>query len=220
MTKARFAEQSTCTSNSGEQLHEYADQPADSGSRHASSTRLKVFGQVDTRAAAFIAQSPFLLVATSDNDGKLDVSSKGDAAGFVWLENESTLWIPDRPGNRLIMGLTNVLSNPRIGLLFIVPGTEETLRINGRAEIYAAATILEKFAACGRPALVVTRIEVEECFFHCAKVFRRSGLWQTDNWPAKVHISFGGILAPVIGGGAKEAAEIDAVVEQDSREKM
>ena len=181
---------------------------------------MKVFDHIDTRAAAFIARAPFLLIATSDSEGKIDVSPKGDAPGFARIENESTLWLPDRPGNRLIMGLKNILSNPRIGLLFIVPGTEETLRVNGRAEIHAAPKILEKLAARGRPALVATRVEVEECFFHCAKAFRRSGLWQSDNWPEKVHISFGEILAPVLGGGAKEAAEIDAFVEQDYREHM
>jgi len=189
------------------------------GDAHPVAAR-KVFDHVDARAADFIARSPFLLLATSDAQGRLDVSPKGDEAGFVWIENERTLWLPDRPGNRLIMGHRNVLENPRAGLIFLIPRTEETLRVNGRAELHAAPALLEKLAARGRPATLALRLEVEECFFHCAKAFKRSHLWQPEHWGEGVRVSFGDLLAPVIGGGAREAAEIDALVEQDYRERL
>lgn len=183
--------------------------------------RHKVFDQLDERAQAFVAQSPFVLLATSDKAGRLDVSPKGDGPGFVWVENGNTLWIPDRPGNKLIMGHKNLLENPRAGLLFMIPGTEETLRANGRATIHDDPAVLERLAARGKSAVVAIRLEVEECFFHCAKAFKRSKLWQPDQWPAeRFRISFGEILAPAVGGGAAEAKEIDELVEQDYREAL
>lgn len=180
----------------------------------------KLFDVIEPRSRAFIESSPFLLLATSDAHGRLDVSPKGDAAGFVWLEDERTLWIPDRPGNKLIFGLQNILANPQVGVVFLIPGTQETLRVNGRAEIHAAPELLERLAARGRPAMVAIRVEVEECFFHCAKAFKRSGLWQPDNWPERFAISFGELLAPRVGGGESEAREIDEVVEADYRDNL
>lgn len=180
----------------------------------------KVFDVLEPNSQAFIARSPFLLLATSDRNGGLDVSPKGDAEGFVWVQDEHTLWIPDRPGNKLIFGLQNILENPRVGIVFLIPGTQETLRVNGRAQLHAAPALLERLAARGRPALLAIRVEVEECFFHCAKAFKRSGLWQPDSWPERFRLSFGDLLAPRIGGGAKEAREIDLVVEEDYRNNM
>ena len=189
------------------------------GEAHPVATR-KVFELLEPHSQAFIARSPFLLLATSDREGGLDVSPKGDAAGFVWVQDEHTLWIPDRPGNKLIFGLQNILQNPRVGIVFLIPGTQETLRVNGRAELHAAPELLEQLAARGRPALLAIRVEVQECFFHCAKSFRRSGLWQPDSWPDPFRVSFGDVLAPRIGGGEQEAREIDEVVEADYRDHL
>jgi PPOX class probable FMN-dependent enzyme len=180
----------------------------------------KIFDRIEERGTAFIEQSPFLLLSTSDREGRQDVSPKGDAPGFVWLENETTLWIPDRPGNKLAFGLKNILENPQVGVLFLLPGTEETFRVNGRAEIHAAPALLEKLAARGKPAVVAIRVDVEECFFHCAKAFKRSKLWKQESWPERFRISFGELLAPRIGGGEKEAIQIDEIVEQDYREGL
>lgn len=180
----------------------------------------KVFDHVDANAAAFIAKSPFLLLATSSAAGALDVSPKGDAPGFVWLEDARSLWIPDRPGNKLIMGLTNILENPRIGLIFLIPGTEETLRVNGRAALHGDADLLARLAARGKPAVVAIHVMVEECFFHCAKAFKRSHLWAPETWPERQRVSFGEMLAPLIGGGAPEATAIDEIVEQDYRDNL
>lgn len=180
----------------------------------------KLWDALDSRAREFIAASPFVLLATSDRAGQLDVSPKGDGAGFVWVEDDKTLWIPDRPGNKLIFGLRNILENPVVGLLFLIPGTQETLRVNGRAELHAAPEVLAKLEARGKPALVAIRVEVEECFFHCAKAFKRSGLWKHESWPERFAISFGEILAPRMGGGDDEARAIDLAVEEDYRERL
>ncbi len=101
-----------------------------------------------------------------------------------------------------------------------MPGTQETVRVNGRAELHAAPEILEKLSARGRPAIVAIRVEVEECFFHCAKAFKRSKLWDPATWPERFAISFGELLAPRMGGGNDVAEQIDAAVEQDYREGL
>lgn len=131
---------------------------------------------------AWIAGSPFVLIATADADGTCDVSPKGDPAGFVRVLDDTTLAIPDRPGNRRADGFTNILRNPHIGLLFLVPGREETLRVNGRARLVREAPFLDDMIVRGhRPALALL-VEVEHVFFHCAKAFKRSALWHPDSW--------------------------------------
>jgi len=134
----------------------------------------KVDDFVNDFARDFIAASPFLVLSTADAEGRQDASPKGDAPGFVAVEDEKTVVIPDRKGNKLLYGLENILENPHVGLLFLVPGTEETLRINGRAELTEDPALLARLAARGQDALLAVRVTVDECFFHCAKAFRRS----------------------------------------------
>ena len=139
---------------------------------------------LDSHCRAFIALSPFVLVATSGEKGRCDVSPKGDAPGFVQVLDERRLVIPDRPGNRRLDGMRNLLANPRVGLIFLVPGRQETLRINGRACITRDPALLELCVAQGKTPAVAIGVEVEECFMHCAKAFLRSRLWAGDTWPA------------------------------------
>ena len=139
---------------------------------------------LDAHCCAFIARSPLLLVATAGRDGRCDVSPKGDAPGFVVVLDERRLMIPDRPGNKRLDGMTNLLANPHVGLLFLVPGREETLRINGRAWITRDPQLLERSAVQGKAPLLAIGVEVEHCFLHCAKPFRRSRLWAHEQWPA------------------------------------
>jgi PPOX class probable FMN-dependent enzyme len=139
---------------------------------------------LDAHSRAFIAHSPFVLVATSDQDGRCDVSPKGDAPGFVKALDDHRLVIPDRPGNRRVDGMRNMLTNPRVGLIFLVPGRQETLRVNGRACITRDPALLELCAAQGRTPALAIGVDVEECFMHCAKAFLRSRLWTPDTWPA------------------------------------
>jgi len=171
--------------------------------------RQKLFDHVDEYAAAFIARSPLLMMATSDSEGRLDVSPKGDAPGFVSVEDSKTLLLPDRPGNKLAFGFRNLLSNPRVSLIFVVPGTTETLRVAGTAEMTRDPGLLERMATKGKPALLVTRITVEECFFHCGKAFIRSMLWKKESWPTDFRIQLGRQLAKRMGGDEEAAERID-----------
>jgi PPOX class probable FMN-dependent enzyme len=143
----------------------------------------KEISRLDTHCRAFIARSPFLLLATANAAGQCDVSPKGDAPGFVRVLDDEHLVIPDRPGNRRLDGMRNLLANPHLGLVFLIPGKDETLRVNGRACIIRDAAILDSLAVMGKRPLVCIGVTVEECFLHCGKAFKRSRLWQPDAWP-------------------------------------
>lgn len=130
----------------------------------------------------WLAASPFCLVATSDADGRLDVSPKGDPAGFSLVLDDTTIAIPERPGNRRGDGFSNILQNPHVGLLFLIPGRGDTLRINGRATLLSEAPYADQLVVEGHHPTVILEIAIEQIFFHCAKAFLRSGLWQPDTW--------------------------------------
>jgi PPOX class probable FMN-dependent enzyme len=144
----------------------------------------KDIGVIDEHMRAFIAHAPFALLATASAAGACDVSPKGDAPGFVRVLDERHLVVPDRPGNRRLDGMRNILENPHAGLLFLIPGKEETLRINGRAWIVRDEEILESLMAMGKRPTLAIGIEVQQCFLHCAKAFKRSHLWEPSQWPA------------------------------------
>ncbi|MET0212742.1 MAG: pyridoxamine 5'-phosphate oxidase family protein [Vicinamibacterales bacterium] len=144
----------------------------------------KVQNSLDAHTRAFIAQSPFLLLASSDANGRCDVSPKGDAPGFVQVLDDRRLVIPERPGNKRLDGMLNLLANPHVGLIFMVPGREETLRVNGKAWITRDPELLERCVAQGKVPLVAIGVEIEQCFLHCPKAFIRSHLWQHEAWPA------------------------------------
>jgi PPOX class probable FMN-dependent enzyme len=182
--------------------------------------RAKLFQALEETAIGFIRRSPVLLLATSDADGKPDVSPKGDGPGFVAVEDERTLLIPDRKGNKLIFGLRNILANPRVALVFLVPGTGETLRVHGSADLTADPTILERLSERGQPALLAIRVRVDACFFHCAKAFKRSRLWEPATWPAPLRVSFGKLLARKLGGGAELEGTIDRMIEDDYKNNL
>lgn len=145
---------------------------------------LKERPALDAHCRAFIGRSPFVLVATAGQDGRCDVSPKGDAPGFVKVLDDHRLVIPDRPGNKRLDGMRNLLSHPHVGLIFFVPGREETLRVNGRAWLTRDAAVLDLCVAHEKTPLLAIGVEVEECFLHCAKAFRRSRLWSPETWPA------------------------------------
>lgn len=144
----------------------------------------KDIARLDAHARNFIAASPFVLMATAGAGGRCDVSPKGDAPGFVRVLDDRRLVIPDRPGNRRVDGMRNMLENPHVGLIFLVPGREETLRVNGRAWISRDADLLASLEAHGKRPLLAIGVDVEECFLHCPKAFRRSGLWDPATWTA------------------------------------
>ncbi|MGW7352014.1 pyridoxamine 5'-phosphate oxidase family protein [Streptomyces sp. NPDC054784] len=130
----------------------------------------------------WLARSPLCLIATSDADGGCDVSPKGDPPGFAKVLDDRTLAIPDRPGNRRIDTLRNILANPRVGLIFLIPGRGDTLRINGRARIVREAPFLDEMVVRrNRPKLAIV-VDVDEVYHHCSKAFLRSATWQPDSW--------------------------------------
>lgn len=139
--------------------------------------RRKVLDRLDRHCRALIAVSPFVVIGTSDAEGRQDVSPRGDPPGFVAVLDDRRLLIPDRPGNKRVDTLDNVLQNARVGLLFLIPGMDETLRVNGRASIVADPELLAPLAVQGRAPISGLLVEVEEAFLHCAKAFIRSRLW-------------------------------------------
>jgi hypothetical protein len=134
----------------------------------------------------WLTHSPLGFVATTDAQGRVDVSPKGDPAGFVHVVGDTTIAIPDRPGNKRVDGYLNVLERPRVGTLFLVPGRGDTLRINGRARILADADYFDAMTVQGKRPLLALEIDVEEVFFHCAKAFLRSQAWNPDTWDPAV----------------------------------
>ncbi|WP_163582900.1 pyridoxamine 5'-phosphate oxidase family protein [Gracilibacillus saliphilus] len=142
----------------------------------------KVISILDQNCSKFIANSPFLVISSSDESGFCDVSPRGDQTGFVEVLSEKKLIIPERPGNKRMDTMRNILTNPRVGLIFFIPGLGETLRVNGKATLVTDEDLLEKMAVRGKKPLVGIGVEVEECYIHCAKAFKRSGLWNPDSW--------------------------------------
>ncbi|KIL51380.1 phosphohydrolase [Jeotgalibacillus alimentarius] len=145
----------------------------------------KVIDHLDEHCRVFISKSPFITISTADKNGLCDASPRGDAAGFVMIQDDHHLLIPERPGNKRADSLSNLLQNPRIGLLFMIPGLGETLRINGRAVLVTEPSVLEAMAVNGKSPLLAIKVKVDECFIHCAKAFIRSGLWQPESWLEK-----------------------------------
>lgn len=180
----------------------------------------KILDRLDAPTRAFLERAPFLVLATADREGHLDASPKGDGPGFVLVEDERTVVIPDRAGNRLVFGHRNVLENPQVGLILMIPGTPETLRINGRAELTRDPVLLERLAARGRPALLALRVRIEQVFLHCGKALLRAHLWDPAQWGARHAVSFGALYAERTGADASVARQIDAAIEIDYRDNL
>lgn len=177
--------------------------------------RNKVIPEIDPICRAFIEKSPFVLLGSANADGSMDVSPKGDPAGFVQVMDNKTLLIPDRPGNRRGDTLSNILQNPNVGLLFLVPGRGDTLRVNGTAQIVCDDDIRERFLMQGKAPLFVLAVTVREAFFHCTKCVVRSGLWSSDH----VHDELVSLGAAVIQHANLDLSveEVDALVIEDEK---
>ena len=166
---------------------------------------LKQLDHLDKHCQAFIEISPFLVIGTMGGDGPGDVSPRGDAPGFVKVKDEKTIYLPDRLGNNRTDTLSNLLENSGVGLLFLVPGMNETLRVNGSAKITTDENILEGLSAEGKAPRSALEIKVEEAYLQCAKALIRSKLWEEDykierkNFP-----SLGKIISDQIGRGDDE----------------
>ncbi|WP_433498403.1 pyridoxamine 5'-phosphate oxidase family protein [Sphaerimonospora sp. CA-214678] len=178
----------------------------------------KDIARIDEHARLIIAHSPFVLLATSNPDGTCDVSPRGDPAGSVLVLDDHRLVLADRPGNHRLDSLRNILHNPRVGMLFIVPGMNETLRVNGRATLVSDAPFFDDLEVKGRRPRLAVLVDVEELYMHCAKAFLRSALWRPETWPDRRTL-------PTLGRIAKDhmdikemsVEEIDEALAQDAR---
>jgi len=140
----------------------------------------KQLAALDAHCRSFIALAPFVVVATAAKSGALDASPRGGAPGFVKVDAGGAVLIPDAPGNNRLDSLENIIANPRIGLLFMIPGVDETLRVNGAARLSTAGDDVAWCRTERRAPKLVIRVSVEEAFLHCAKAFMRSRLWHAE----------------------------------------
>mgnify|MGYP001192501673 CR=1 FL=1 len=181
--------------------------------------RDKTMTRLDKYARQFIACAPFMVMATASSNGDLDASPKGDAPGFVRIIDEVTLAIPDRPGNRRADGAYNIVASGRIGLLFMIPGMNETLRVNGRASITTEPILLEQLVAQGKPPVAAYLVAVEEVFLHCAKALVRSKLWDRNRHMDRSEFPpLGHMIAEQIGADDRDAVE--ASVQDSVKNKL
>ena len=179
----------------------------------------KTLKKLDKYAKAYIARSPFLCIGTADANGKADVSPRGDPPGFVRVIDDGTLIIPDRPGNNRADTMLNIIANSKVGILFLIPGIDDTVRVNGRAEIIDDPAALAPAAVNGKAPKLGIRVKVEEVFFHCAKAFKRSKLWDPSTHEKRGFLpNLAHIVMEQIRHCEVAQAESDAVEEQIQEE--
>ncbi len=179
----------------------------------------KVLDHLDAYARRFIALSPFVVVASADAAGNVDASPRGDAPGFVAVPDPRTLVIPDRRGNNRIDTFVNLLDGPGLGLIFLVPGINETLRVNGTAAMTRDPALLEPLAAAGKVPAAGLVVQVREAFFHCGKAMIRAGLWDPARHVARSTFpSLGRILAEQTA--AAEVADAEASIAEAYRTRL
>lgn len=184
----------------------------------------KCLDHLDRHATDFITRSPFLCIGTQSADGTADVSPRGDPRGFVKVLDDKTLLIPDRPGNNRLDTLANILENPAVGLLFLVPGFDDTMRVNGTARLTRDPELLSLMAVNDRHPQVAIVVSVSEVFIHCAKAFRRARLWDQSQHQDRAEMpSLLKIILDQSTGAPQDPAEmakIDAGLEEDYKRTM
>ena len=177
----------------------------------------KELDRLDRHCRRFIALSPFLVMATADADGRLDATPRGGDPGFVEVADDRTLLLPDRPGNNRLDSLTNLTERPDVGLLFMIPGVDETLRVNGAAELRTDPGLVERFQVGERAPAIVLRITVRQAYLHCAKALMRSRLWDPDAHIDRAELpTLGEMMRDHAGSGEAEsqAAMVERYREQ------
>lgn len=195
---------------SEEQLRKIYAEPSEGAVR-------KQLPALESHARTFIARSPFLVIGSQDAEGRADATPKGDMPGFVTVLDDRTIAIPDRPGNNRLDTFRNIIGNPAVGLIFMIPGMNETLRINGRARLTADPELCERLGMNGRAARSVMLVRVDEVFMHCAKAFIRSSLWTPEAWPDRSEMpTLGTILRDQIAV-SRSAEAIDTALEENYR---
>jgi uncharacterized protein len=187
-------------------LRELGKQPSDRANN-------KIINHIDEICRRFIAACPFVMVASRGADGRIDLSPKGDPPGFVAVLDETTLAIPDRPGNHRLDTFENLLTHPEIGLLFLIPGNGDTLRVSSKGRIVRDSTLQTRLAVDGKPPQLVLAVTVEQAFMHCPKCIVRSRLWIPERWPDRSNVP---TLAEAVVAHAKPAetgAEVRAIID-------
>jgi uncharacterized protein len=182
--------------------------------------RAKVVTQLNEAMKDFIRRAPLVFVSTVDENGDTDISPKGDPTGFVEIAEDGALLIPERPGNRLTFGFRNILRNGRIGLIFLVPHQRETLRVKGRARLHHDPHVEARMQVNGKPALLHTRVEVTQCFFHCGKALIRSHLWQPDRWGAETRSIAARGFASMMPVDDASAEQTEALLDRAYRDEL
>jgi PPOX class probable FMN-dependent enzyme len=177
----------------------------------------KIAASLDDSMREFIQRSPLMFLSTIDERGLADVSPKGDGPGFVKFAADGGLLIPDRPGNKLVMGFENILRNENVGMIFVVPNTRETLRVKGTAQLNNDPVLLEQLSAKGKPALLCTKVIVTECFFHCGKAMIRSGLWKPETWQSQ-HQSL--MVKSIAKQFSQQEKDVAAGLEQSYQDRL
>jgi PPOX class probable FMN-dependent enzyme len=180
----------------------------------------KTIASLDRHCRAFIGRSPFVLIASANARGWMDISPKGDAPGFVRILDDKTLAVPDRPGNRRADTFTNILENPKVGLIFLVPGKTETLRVSGTARIVRDSDLRESMSVQGKAPDFVLVVETEEAFFHCSKCIMRSHLWKPADWPALEGLP--SLAQTMVDAGALPipVEALEQIIKQDEVERL
>ena len=209
-----MAEQASQVFSSAEELQTYIGTPMELAVR-------KAIPRLDRHCRAFIARSPFLSIGTAAVDGRADVSPRGDAPGFVQVLDDNTLFIPDRPGNNRLDTMLNIIENPHVGLLFMVPGFEDLLRVNGRAQIVRDEDLLDHATVKGKTPKVGIRVHVDEAYLHCAKAVKRSRLWHEESRQDRSALpSLGKIILEQTSATPPSAAvigQVDELIEENYR---
>jgi PPOX class probable FMN-dependent enzyme len=180
----------------------------------------KQMTHLDEHARAFIAKCPFLLISSCDGEGRMDISQKGDPQGFVQVLDDQTLAIPDRLGNRRADTFGNLLRNPNVGLLFLIPGKQETLRVSGTARIVRDLWVRQPMAVSGKIPDLAIIVSVREMFFHCPKCVIRSKIWEQEAWPQLDGLP--SLARAMVDEGKLEESldEMRAIIEKDARERL
>ncbi len=181
-------------------------------------SRRKAIDRLDAHCRTFIAHAPFLVIGTAAaNGGPGDVSPRGDGPGFVHVVDDRTILIPDRPGNNRLDTLSNILENPEVAIIFMIPGFDETLRINGRAGLTDNAELLDRMAMGGKPALMAIRVGVREAYIHCNRALRRARLWDEASKPDRAILPGGGRMVHEMAELSGDPEEADRTYNEGTR---
>jgi uncharacterized protein len=175
---------------------------------------------LEQHSRAFIGKCPFLVLASADAAGNMDVSPKGDAPGFVRVLDDSTLAIPDRPGNRTAATFSNLLQNSCVGLFFLIPGRQETLRVRGTGTIVRDRWLRDELVASGKAPEFAIVVRIEEVYFHCPKCMIRSRLWEPERWPETAGLASFAQAVVDAGRLAETPGEIQALLDKNVRERL